>query len=242
MRIIVAGPPKTGNIWITCLLSEIYTLNTLYRPPATDVEFDRAVRDGWFPDGSIFHQHYSPSPVFLKTAAALDCNLVTIIRNPYDTFVSLYFFVQNFPGQFSNPQNPLSRICKKPLDHPDIFGFLRDVKRGYGIHLKSALDWMKSSRSVILRYESLKSEPAQVLAEVTARIQPVEEAAIRRSIEACNMENMRKMVDTYGKHIRKGAVGDWRNHLGTAHLDAINTHRGWIEALGYEIHKPEETR
>jgi len=263
MRIIVAGPPKTGNIWIKCLLSQVYNLEVLYRPPQTDVAFNRAVQDGWFPDGSIFHQHFAPTPLFLETTSTLNCTLVTIIRNPYDAFVSLYYFVQNFPKQFApnatqwlpkplrnyfvrnfpkrfaRAYNPLHRIYGKPIDHPEVLAFIRDTSGGYGIHLLSAKNWLESGRSIILRYEDLKAAPARALGEVAAQIQAVDESALQSAVETCGAENMRKIFKRYRKHIREGKVGDWRNHLTAAHLEALKTHALWIEALGYEVFEPE---
>jgi hypothetical protein len=239
MRILVAGPPKTGNIWVTCLLGSIYKLTTLHGPPGTDALFRDAVQNDWFQDNSIFHQHFPPSALFLETTAALDCHLATIIRNPYDTFVSLYFFVQNFPKQFSKPENPLSRIYGRPLDDPEILGFLRDTQGGFGVHLVSALGWMQSGRSTMLRYEDLKADPIRTLAEVTSNIQPVQETVLQEAVDNCSIDKMRQMTRSYKKHIRKGKVGDWRNHLGDSHLDAIKSHAHRIKALGYEVFEPE---
>lgn len=242
MRIIVAGPPKTGNIWIKCLLAQVYNLNILYSPPRTDADFSQAVADGWFPDGSIFHQHYGPTGHFLETAAALDIKLVTIIRNPYDTFVSLYHFVQNFPKQFAHPPNPLHRIFGKPIDHPDVYAYIGDKAGGFGIHLLSAINWMESGRSIIVRYEDLKTSPIQVLREVSAGIEAAGEPTLQSAIKKCTAQNMRKLFSRYRKHIRKGESGDWRNNLNAGHLGAMAAHSAWIEKLGYEVFQPEQLK
>jgi hypothetical protein len=239
LRIIVAGPPKTGNVWIKCLLAEIYHLEILDKPPCTDVEFSSAVKEGWFKDGAIFHQHLGPTPLLLETTSGLNCSLVTIIRNPYDTFISLYYFVQNFPQQFANSSDPLHRISGKPIDHPDIYAFLRDVSGGFGIHILSAKKWKDSDRSIILRYEDLSADPVRVLGEVAAQIRSEDEPALRSAVETCSLQNMRKQFKQNCKHIRKGKVGDWRVDLDPEHLDAIRTHANWIEDLGYEAYEPE---
>lgn len=36
MRIIVAGPPKTGNIWVKHILAEVYGLKNLTPHPRAD--------------------------------------------------------------------------------------------------------------------------------------------------------------------------------------------------------------
>lgn len=239
MRIIIAGPPKTGNVWIKCLLAETYGLRILDNPPRTDEEFQEAIEAGWFPDDSIFHQHFAPTPLFLDLTADLSCTLVTIIRNPYDTFVSLYHFVQNFPGMFAQLDNPLNRIRGKPIDDPDVVEFLRDKTGGFRIHILSAKKWLDSERSIILRYEDLSDEPVRVMTEVTRRIRSVSEEIIRDAIESCSVPNMRGAFLQNRKHIRKGTVGDWQNHLSGEHLDAVKSHAGLIKALGYQVLEPE---
>jgi hypothetical protein len=62
VRIIIAGPPKAGNVWLKCLLGHIYDLRPLTKqetPQRPQFHLLKAwLEGGNFPDGTIFHQHY----------------------------------------------------------------------------------------------------------------------------------------------------------------------------------------
>ena len=60
MRIAVISPPKSGNIWLKCLLSTIYGLDWLVREDKESTnpkKFQAWVDRGGFRDGTILHQH-----------------------------------------------------------------------------------------------------------------------------------------------------------------------------------------
>ena len=62
VRIMIAGPPKAGNVWLKCILGHIYDLRPLLKhetPQRPQFHLLKAwLEDGNFPDGTIFHQHY----------------------------------------------------------------------------------------------------------------------------------------------------------------------------------------
>lgn len=236
MRIIVASTPKTGNIWIKSLLAEIYNLQILGNEPREVEDLSDRFQQGWFIDNSIFHQHFPPNDKFFELVDTIGCHLVTTIRNPYDVFVSLYFYVQNFPEIFSDRDRELNFIFGKPLDHPDVLFFLRGIDGGFRIHIEVAEKWVSRKQSIIIRYEDLLAKPFNVLSKVTAKIAPTSKDNILNAIEVCRAENMRKQNDDLQRHIREATVGDWRNHLTEAHLQIFRTQYGeTITKLGYEL-------
>ncbi len=236
IRIIVAGPPKTGNVWIKHILAELYGLHIISPEPGAEVEeLQSFLQNGQFPPDSIFQQHYWPTEEFLSLVAAEQIHLVTVLRNPYDAFVSLYHFVQNFPENFP-PGHELHPLRKNLIDDPEIFAFIARVQKGFGIHLQLAYEWLASERSQIVRYEDLQLDPFPEVARLASRIAPVEEAAIRAAIEASSAEKMRKRSNRLSRHIRKAKVGDWKNHLSEEHLQVFRAnHADLIEKLGYEV-------
>src|SRR5690242_8766279 len=96
MRIIIAAPPKAGNSWLKCLLADLYDLAWLRAdetPMGTELStLESWVRAGKFPDNSVFHAHYEYSEPFCQLVASIPAQIVTILRDPYDQFVSRYFF------------------------------------------------------------------------------------------------------------------------------------------------------
>ena len=259
MRIVVAAAPKAGNFWIKCLLGKIYDLHWLDDDEAAagrpgrfrewvagggfpDEEragqheaFRAWVAAGGFPDQSIFHQHFRFALRLADAIEAVPAHLVTIVRDPYDVFVSLYHWAQDKaahdpPG---GKLRPRQRLVGKPLDHPDVLAFLADE---FGGNLARAYGWLRSGRAVVVRYEGLHGDPIAELARATEQIAPVGRERIEAAIEACRAENMRQMAEKLSWHVRSAKVGDSRERLSEAHLAIFRErHADLIRALGYEV-------
>jgi hypothetical protein len=189
---------------------------------------------GMFMENTIMHQHFAPNHYFFDALQGVECEFVTTLRHPYDAFVSLYFHVQNKRRDFQNkPMDAHYLLLDKPIDHPDV---LRFIETSYLYHLMQGKAWIDSQRSHIVRFEDLKNDPFRVLKNLTDQIRPVDDKTINAAIEACSLQRM-KSRDTTG-HIRKGAIGDWRNHLTDAHMAIFRSDqfRSLIESLGYEAY------
>jgi hypothetical protein len=236
MRIVIAGPPKTGNIWIKNLLAETYDLEVLptsLTPSDNPNSFREFVERGGFKDEMIFHQHFHPTPRFIEVADSVRCHLVTTVRHPYDTFVSLYYYIQNFADDFIGKKDPGANLIGKPINHPDVLHFLQS---SFGAHLEKGIAWVESGKSLIVRYEDLSSDPFAQMQRITSLIQSVNDAKIRDAIADSEAQVMRSRGETMVRHIRKARVGDWRNHLGPEHLEIFrSSHNQAICRLGYVL-------
>lgn len=238
MRIIVASPAKTGNVWIKLLLAQIYNLKVLSQPPKIPVNFLNAfVEAGHFEEDSIFHQHFRPTEAFFAIVEQIDATVVTTIRHPYDVFVSLYYYVQRLPDKF-HPQTKLYPLIGKDLDDPAVFNYLEQGEDGFGLEVSIALEWLESHRTNLIRYEDMIADIHKVLTGVTDAIQPVPMDKIEQAVRNNRAEALRKKSRKLNEHIRSATTGDWRNHLTPAHLNAINSAHGTaIERLGYKLHE-----
>lgn len=237
MKIIIASPPKTGNIWLKCLLASIYRLEDLGEGPTADEDsLEKHIEEGWFKEHSIFHQHYYPSDRVLELASRVNAQLVTTIRNPYDVFVSLYYYVQNFPELFT-PEHNLTFMLGKPIDHPEILAYIGlKTAGGFGYHVDMALNWIACKRSVIVPYERLRAHTFWELLRATNKIALANWFRISPAIDECSADVMRKKSAANKRHIRKASVGDYRNHLTAAHYEIFRSEYGEeIRALGYEV-------
>ncbi len=237
MRIVIAGPPKAGNVWLKCILSHIYELRPLGPqnvPERPKVELFKAwVEGGHFPDGTIFHQHFTYSDELADAFDAVPAHIVTIIRDPYDTFVSSYFTIQQYVDSDQRQGRRRDTIRGKPLDHEDVLVYLRDG--GFRNNMMKARDWLESDRSLIVRYEGLHRDPVAELKQITDQISPVPDEQITRSVEACSADRMRQMSKT-SKHVRAAKVGDSRERLTEEHLAIFrDKHAALIRSLGYEV-------
>ncbi len=237
MRIVISSPPKSGNRWLKCLLRAIYDLGALHgdeKPPTQPDAFHAWALEG-FPDGMIFHQHCRYSASLCDVIDAIPAHLVTIVRDPYDVFVSLYYWVQAqaiYRSGRGQPR-PKNAIASKPLDHPDVLAFLSD---DFGANLKRAEGWLHSGRAIVVRYEELHRDAMAELTRATEGIVRVEPERIARAIETCRAENMRQRGGQATWHVSAAQVGEAREGLGEAHLAIFrDRHADAIRSLGYEI-------
>src|SRR5918994_409106 len=155
LRIVIVGPPKTGNMWLKCLLGHAYGLRWL-RPFEVPERADLPSLTSWleaglFPDGTIFHQHYDFSPEIANALDDVPAHLVTIVRDPYDAFVSTYYTLQHHAAEQNRKERKFTELMGKPLDDPAVIEFLRSGR--YRNNLEKARDWITSGRAVVLRYE-----------------------------------------------------------------------------------------
>jgi Sulfotransferase domain len=236
MRILIAAPPKAGNVWLKCMLGSIYDLEWLKDrevPSRPELHlFKEWTEQGGFREGTIFHQHYDYSDEFCRIVEAIPAHLVTIIRNPYDAFVSTYFAVNQKAADGKLREGRKTVLVDRPLHHPDILNFLENG--GYRNNLRKAARWLHSGRAVVLRYEDLHRDPLGALAHATDQIKPVAPEQIVRAVEACSAENMRQRET--GKHVRMATVGDSKNHLTEQHFRIFRElHADLIRGLGYEV-------
>ena len=242
LRIVITSPPKTGNKWLKCLLSSIYDLETLKGDDTPDVnpaKFRAWVEAGNFGGGQIFHQHCRFSRRLADAIAAVPAHGVTIIRDPYDQFVSLYYWLQTRAefdatrGKVRSKQRPRDLLIGRPIDDPAVLDYLRTDFQTY---LVQANEWLHGGRSVVFRYESLHRDPMAELQRGTAAIQPVDEERIAAAIASCSVESMRQQSDKMASHIRTATVGDSRQRLSDAHLQIFREqYAELIESLGYEV-------
>jgi hypothetical protein len=198
------------------------------------VDLKQWIRAGGFPDNTIFHQHFRYSDDLADLIESVPAHLVTIIRDPYDTFVSTYFSVQRREGNPANRSRQMNTILDKPLDSPEVYDYLRSG--GFRQSMMRAREWIQSGRSIILRYEALHADPVAELSRLTDTIQPVPEERIVRSIDICSADNMRKLGPKYAAHVRTAKVGDSREKLTEDHLAIFRQlHADVIREMGYEV-------
>ena len=238
MRIVIAGPPKTGNMWLKCLLGRAYGLRWLRpheTPPRPDVEALEAwLVAGRYPEDTIFHQHYDYSPKIAALLASTDAKLVTIVRDPYDAFVSTYYTLQLHAESQNAKGRKLTELMGKSLDDRDVIDFLREG--GYRNNLEKARDWARSGDAVVLRYEDLSRDPLGTLRGATMALGPVSEEQLGIAIDYCTADRMRERSKGGRSHVRSATVGDSRKKLNEEHFAAFRDAYGDVIAdLGYPV-------
>lgn len=239
MRLVINGPPKQGHRWLKCLLADVYDLRILggrQTPGSRPRAIAEWIAAGGFRDNSIFHQHARYTPPLAEALETAPAHLLTVIRDPYDTFVSFYFWAQDRAahGEFDDRERPRDAIIGKPLDHPDVLAFLAD---DFGRYVAQANDWLHSGRAIPVRYDDLHRDVLATLRSVTDRLASVEDAErLNRAIDQCRSDVMRQQNPKFARHVRAATVGDSRGRLSEPHLAVFRERHGdLIRSLGYEV-------
>ncbi len=236
MKILVVSQPKTGNVWMRNLLARAYRLADLNEKygdaiPETVPAFLEWIGDRDLPDGSIWHQHYFPKPELLKFARRQGLTLVTMLRNPYEAFVSFFFYVNRNPALFRG--RPPEALLGRKIDDPEVLEFLAGP---YRLHLNMSAQWVESGASHLVRYEDLLADTAGELARLTDRIQPLDRERVAEAVDHCSAERTRKRGGWKARHIRAASARTWDQHLSDAHLAIFNDRYGdLIRRMGYEV-------
>lgn len=241
MRIVVVSPPRSGNHWTKCLLAQIYGLQERGGEVAPDVN-PQTIRGenaaAAFPDGSVSHMHARFSRRLVEAIEALPAHIVTPVRDPYDVFLSYYHWTQKRTDKEDmltrrGQDRPRTRMLGRALDDPEVLAYLAE---NFDDNMRRGLGWLRSGRTIPIRYEALHADPVGTLQRVTDQIQPVDRAAIERAIAACDLETYRQNRPGLAHTLRTGKVGSSKQELGEAHLRIFRER--WAEliaALGYPV-------
>lgn len=225
-------------MWLKCLLGRAYGLRWL-RNFETPERPDLQALTSWltanrFPDGTIFHQHYDYAPEVADALDAVPAHVVTIVRDPYDAFVSTYYTLQLHSAENNQKGRKFTELMGKPLNDPAVIDFLR--RGGYRNNLEKARNWANSGRAVVLRYENLSQDPLAELGRATEMIAPVSVESIETAIDYCSADRMRQRTKGGSKHVRAATVGDSERQLTADHLEAFReAYAEIIAELGYPV-------
>ena len=238
--IYVVGYPKSGNSYTSWLLGDILNSPIESVGSAMPLSAEGKGRTG---DYVIHQMHmrvvHTGESLAIKSAYEFcpekwkDERIVYIRRDPRDVAVSSMYYFQL----------------------PDLRAALRGMidNEGPGVAFgdwRSFVDGWDSVRPPIARisYEMLRTAPHREINHILYAIdlerihwQWIEDAINRQSLE-----NKRKQIEVDGclrpfgltaqlRNLRKGIVGDWRNHFNRA--DGEYAHNAWWEQLqkyGYE--------
>ncbi|KAI3445175.1 hypothetical protein Pfo_001840 [Paulownia fortunei] len=239
--LIVATIPKSGTTWLKALSFAIvnrqhFAHNQHNQPLLTSNPHElvpfleyKLFANCRIPDMSGF-----PRPRLLGTHMPIGalpdsirdsrCRLLYMVRNPFDTFVSIWHFLNKIRPESLGPfslEEAFDMYCRGAIG----FGPYWDHMLGY---------WHESLRSphkvLFLKYEEMKEQTSfhlKKLAEFLGfpfSLQEEEDGVVEGIAKLCSFEHMKELeVNKKGKGaiadfenkalFRKAEVGDWVNHL-----------------------------
>jgi len=239
--IVVVSPHKVGSTWIYKIIREMTFFYDLFPPLKIFNEYSKVnipldqlipyfdtLKNG---KGYLFKSHSHPPencPKYLR--------LITVIRDPRDVFVSMANFVSNLPVELGGWGDEFAKkkIEQRLLELIDKSDFMYDL----------FISWSNYDNCLVLKYEELKSNIEKCTINIVdyCGLQ-IETSTIRKSIERNDFSRLsgrKSGEENKSSFLRKGIVGDWKNHFNDELLNKLYTSKDnrWkklITKLGYDL-------
>lgn len=241
-RILIAATEKTGNTWLKYLLAHTYELPT----PYISQDFSEAEADS-LGNRWVTHQHFLPERPLLNWAARTRTHLITMIRHPADILVSLYHYCCNYPDHYKEDPTVSTALAADAeqrqftadLPHHVVDGeLLRVLQERIMCDVNISISWIRSDRSLVVRYEDLRVDPLKTLCTLAESIAPVSRDRVEQAIEACDIKVLRDNYAIDSRFFRRALIGEWRSALPTHILHRFakeEPFRSQFSFLGYEL-------
>lgn len=240
-EIIVVGFPKSGNTWLTRLLSDALDYPVTGIDDAVPLAADQQERKG---DGLIRQLHLSPqrngSGRFVANRFTLDYNqhhgehVIHILRDPRDVAVAInaYWEIKNLTRVIGE----VMRTGAHPLWGCGWEEYVQKWQGGDYAHLETRFTWLHDDPALEIRRlcDLMGMKIVKPLDEVIRRQSLTEKRAeiSARDDSACYMPHGK---GAQLQNLRGGRVGDWRAAFDEAQRRlAYEVFGSWLVTLGYE--------
>ncbi|KAL7866579.1 hypothetical protein AOLI_G00143930 [Acnodon oligacanthus] len=215
--VFLAAYPKCGFNWMVAIVKKIMNASTGVtvpeRPPLIEFfppQLQQAI--GKEPSRRLLGTHLPPKDI-PESFKAKKTKMLVVFRNPKDTVVSYYHFMNK------NPLLPKTESWDK------FFSDFMDGEVPLGSYFDHALAWekrMDDPNVVIVTYEELKENPPEGIKKVADFFSfPLTEDQVMNIAKETSFnamaQNFKNSHGNFGNFFfRKGVVGDWKNHLSEA--------------------------
>ena len=185
LKIVILSAPKTGNTWLRWLLHYAYKIPTVELP----LEWAPGCADD-LPPRFVTHQHLFPSEGLVRWLVESRVVVLTTIRHPADTFLSLFHYLKWYDAGL----NPTNAKLKEDGDRPGK-NALKYITYSFPLPYAISLAWARLGSHVI-RYEDLLVDPLLQLRELTSKIVPLDEERLKAAVFLCKPEQLTRPVSS----------------------------------------------
>ena len=224
--ILIMSHPKTGSTWaqetVWLMINNLDVakskkIHKRLRTPAIKKVYDENFREQFFENMEGRRVIKCHLPFALLPDNILErCKIIYMARNPKDTAVSFYHQLMRkgyFKGEFSD----FAKIFQAEL-----------LQYSYWNHLHSAWTRRTHKNLKFIWYEDMKADTAAAIEELGEFLQHQISTEQKRLLcEYVMFDNMKKNENAYSNtgfnnnnkenhFMRKGIVGDWKNHFDAA--------------------------
>ncbi|XP_042006027.1 cytosolic sulfotransferase 5-like [Salvia splendens] len=251
--VIVATFPKTGTTWLKSLLYSILNRsskhNLAVQHPHNLVPFlevqvfaesdEPLLLAAPSDEPRIFSTHI-PCQLLAKTLDSSECKVVYLTRNPKDTLISMWHFVNKYkPDQSWSLDEATDSFCRGVglyapyYDH--VIGYReQSLKRPENVMFVTFEEMMEDPRGYVKKLDDFLGCPFEDEDEV-------EEIVKNCSIEVLSNHDVKKSKESpsriplpYNAFFRKGKIGDHNNYLSDESIERIDTlTRERFHSLGF---------
>ncbi|XP_078483065.1 amine sulfotransferase-like [Ciona intestinalis] len=231
--VFVCSYPKTGTTWLMNIVWLILHDGTEvpgpYRESIPMLEFDgseapESIRNREFP--CIIKTHFPYKFVQINPKA----KYLYITRNPKDAFVSFYFHIRGCGKKYGTENPDINKLYDQYMKGEVQFDCYFD-------HLNEWYSHRNDSNVLFLLYEDMKQDPRNGILKVAKFLgEKYEELLMKENgklmekvLELSSFEHMKsRTIWEYPKRpanepfIRKGVIGDWKNHLSAEQADGLD--------------------
>lgn len=206
--VIINAYPKSGVTWLLRLVCDLLEGIHQDTPQMEPLSYGHPVTSDWI----VQKAHY---PYWEHAIPHLKGKIVVVTqRDPRDIVVSAMHY-------------------RGTSDLDLAISVMTAPKRSYAKWVESWLApaQLKVKKLIITRYERLHSQPYTELKGIVNHLfdkslATPSDKRIQEAVERQSFENMRKTYNDGGHFMRKGIVGDWKNHFNREQAKRFNVHFG----------------
>ncbi|KAI1294882.1 Amine sulfotransferase [Halotydeus destructor] len=218
--VFIVSYPKTGTFWTKQIVTQLFNNGTVEDDgkfqlwtlcPFLDFEI-RQVRRMKRPNA--IHSHLPMSYIPWNPKA----KYIIVTRNPKDTVVSYFFYLINFHYMAAHFKGKLT--MRVAIDA----AYNHSVSLEWGNYFdwyKKAVPFLDLPNVYLVVYEEMKVNPVAGIRDIAKFLQvSLSDELLEAVLKKSDMKYMKQLFDNTlafkdreESFVRKGVVGDWRNHL-----------------------------